>query len=56
MGLKQVNKTQTMVKTYTDDKEFLDKIKERYGLKSKAMSLRLIIRKIKFMKVEGELR
>ena len=47
---------QSTVKIYDKDLDFLDKIKKKYGLRSKAITIKLIIKKIKHMKVEGELR
>ena len=44
------------MEVFDHDAEFLEKIKERYGLRSKAMALKLIIKKIRYLKVEGELR
>jgi len=44
------------VEIYERDAEYLDKIKEKFRLSSKAAAIEMIIKKIKFMKVEGELR
>ena len=38
------------------DADYLDKLVLKMRLKSKAAALELLIKKIKFMKVEGELR
>ena len=44
------------VELFDKDADYLEKIRDKYGLRSKALALKLIIDKIKFMKVEGELR
>lgn len=41
---------------YDKDADYLDKLADRMKLRSKAAVLELIIKKIKFMKVESELR
>ncbi len=42
-------------KIYNSDQEFLDQIKDRMGLKSRAMALRIIIRKFKQLKLHLDL-
>jgi len=44
------------IKITQEDSDYLEKIKKKYMLGSKTNALQLIITKIKFMKVDGELR
>ena len=48
--------TYSTIKITTEDSNYLEKIKKKYMLGSKTNALQLIIQKIKFLKVEGELR
>lgn len=46
----------TTISVFEKDRDFLERIRERYKLVSKAAALELINNKIKYLKVEGELR
>ena len=43
-------------KIYTKDQEYLSKIRDDLGLKSRAIALNRIIKKFRELKIEGELR
>ena len=44
------------VEIYSKDADYLGRIKDKLKLRSRAAVLELIIKKIKYLKVEGELR